>query len=81
MHLLKRFLFWMRTSVGQTDLLIKAEHDTHCARDLGISVSRIRLPSGAEVVLIEESREPEPEGRTDQPCVEANTFIHGKTGP
>ena len=81
MHLLKRFFIWLQTPVTCTDLLNTAEHNAHYARDLGISVSRIRLPSGEEIVLIDNLREPAPESCTAKPCVEVRAFIDGKTGP
>ena len=65
MHLLKRILTWWHKPRDTVELFNKAECSTHCARDLGINVSRIRLPSGAEIVLVEDIREPQAEDRTD----------------
>lgn len=87
MHLLKRFFVWLLQPVTSNELLGSAEHNEHYARDVGISIRRIRLPSGAEIVLVdsiceaETIRDPKAEGHADLPSVEATTFIHGKTGP
>lgn len=81
MHLLKRFFLWWHKPCEHAELLNKTEYDHHCASDLGVRVSRIRLPSGAEVVLIDDIREPEPESRDTAPRVEAETFIHDETSP
>lgn len=80
MHLLKRF-FSRLIKPAATDLLDAAEYNAHCARDLGVSVSRIRLPSGEEITLIETICEADPESQTDTKCVEAETFICGESGP
>lgn len=80
MHLLKRF-FSRFLKPAATDLLDAAAYNTHCARDLGISVSRIRLPSGEEVTLVETICEAEPESRMDTEYVEAKTFISSESGP
>ncbi len=81
MHLLKRFFLWLQPPVTSDELFNIAEHNAHCARDVGISISRIRLPSGTEIVLLEDMCDPEPEAHTDFPSVEAQAFIDGKTGP
>lgn len=81
MHLLKRVFLWLQQPATANELFNTAEHNAHCARDIGISVNRIRLPSGEEVLLVEDIREPAPEGHTDLPSVEAQAFIDGKTGP
>lgn len=87
MHLFKRFFDWLLQPVTSNELPGSAEHNEHYASDVGISIRRIRLPSGAEIILVnsicesDNSRDKEAESRADLPRVEATTLIDGKTGP
>jgi len=48
-----------KSQPSSNDLLHKCEVSSACARDLGVSVTRIRLPSGGEILLVEKMAEPE----------------------
>lgn len=52
MHLLNRLFSWLKQTPSD-DLLHKSEFSSTCARDVGISVTRVRLPSGSEILLVE----------------------------
>ncbi len=61
MRLFKRLCEWLLRNSKHTDLVDKATHNPDCARDIGVRISRVRLPSGAEIVVVEHLREPEQE--------------------
>lgn len=54
MNLIKRICAWLFAKKSSTDL---AEIDRLSARDIGVTITRIRLPSGEEIVLIERAHE------------------------
>lgn len=58
MRLFKRLCEWLLNST-QGELIDTATNNPDCARDIGVRISRVRLPSGEEVVMVENLREPE----------------------
>lgn len=56
MNVLKRIRAWLLRKKSSVNL---ADISRHEARDIGVSITRIRLPSGVEVVLIERVHEDE----------------------
>jgi hypothetical protein len=63
MRLLKRLCEWLLLNSKHSELIDTASNNPDCACDIGVRISRIRLPSGAEIVVVENLREPEQEDR------------------
>lgn len=61
MRLLKRLCEWLLLASKHSELIDTATHHPGCARDIGVCISRVRLPSGEEIVMVENLREPEQE--------------------
>lgn len=60
MRLFKRLCEWLLNN-PHSELIDTATNNPDCARDIGVRISRVRLPSGAEIVVVEHLREPEQE--------------------
>jgi hypothetical protein len=61
MRLLKRLCEWLLLTSKHSELIDTATNHPGCARDIGVRISRVRLPSGEEIVMVENLREPEQE--------------------
>lgn len=63
MRLLKRLCEWLLLNRKHSELIDKATNNPDCARDIGVRISRVRLPSGAEIIVVENLRDLEQEDR------------------
>lgn len=61
MRLLKRLCERLLPASSHSELIDTATNHPGCARDIGVCISRVHLPSGEEIVMVENLREPEQE--------------------